>query len=239
MIATNNEKDLSRNISRLGKSRKERYLNIPTQNAEMHKIYKEFFEYFVNLKPIEDNVKNFIMNIIKSNNKSLEFKKGLIGVLNNEYVVVFMNVAGLDLACIQITYNDEERILFRNFLDKCNSYPTNMDAFLILSLNLLKNKQMASLIKNEQTVGRVYINYPLQDYIVDKGFIRYTTDSLSKIACKSGIDATFNAINRGVSIKEIEDVFPEDPEARLFAREFTEEEVTQINALEYGISESV
>lgn len=239
---TRTDKILSNTINRLGKSRYNRYVDFtrPIQNAEMHKIYKEFFEWFVNNKSFEENIKSYILSLIESNKESMEFRKGLIGILDGEYVVVFMGVSGIDTSVIKITYNDSERILFRRFLDKYDTHSPAMDAFLIMTLKLLTSKQIASLIKNETTTGMMYANYPEVDKIIDHGFIRYTTDSLTKgIAYKSGIDATFNAINRGVSIEEIEAVFPDDPEARLFAREFTEMEVAQLNALERGISEIV
>lgn len=224
---------------RYGGSRVSRYGNqnikLMEVEASMPKLLKQFFNHFVKGRDCDESIRKYIIDAANETKDSNDFLKGAIGIYKDQYVVVFLNVEGLDTSALKITYNEKDKKLFRAFISGCSN--TAMSAFYALCLKMMKEKQRVRLIKQEETRGVIYSTYPEEDKVLQEGFIIYTNEAFAKQRCNSeALEIISNAFERGVTYEEISEILPKDIEARFINRELDDFEKAQLNALEHMIA---
>ena len=234
IYTSHRDRKLSDLIERYGGPRSRRYIdNRPTQEASQCRVFKEFFDHFVKGKDCSPNVRKYIIDSAKQAKESLDYQRGLIGWYDNQYVVVFLNCEGLDTCGIKITHNEKEKETFRAFMSGSSSSALN--AFYVLCLRLLREKQRARMFHELPTAGVIYSNYPEEDFVVSDGFIQYinTIHALEK-ACFSSVRIISDALDRGVTYDEINSIFPNDIEARFLNRNFNGYEKAQLESITHN-----
>ena len=197
-------------------------------------VIRELLNFGVRATEPSEAAANFINESIEKA-KTLGYEDGMIAMYKEDYIIVFLNIDGLDHCALRLTYNADERKLLNEFY-----MSSTAETRLILSvvcLNLLREKQRINLINGKPTYGIIYSNYPGKDESIDT-FVRYINlTQASKIANSSSIYAVNAALERGCSEEEILSVLPLGAENKFFNVQWTDYELAQINALEPGISD--
>ena len=219
-----------------GGSRINRYVGLKQSvEAAMPKLLKEFFEHFVRGKDCSNETRKYIVDAAKLANESDDYLKGAIAEYKDQYVIVFLNVTGLDTCGVKITYNEKDKTLFRAFMSGCSD--TAMKALYAVCLRLAREKQRVRILKELETYGVIYSNFPEEDFLVRDGFVIYTNCRYAqKRGDSESIKIITDALARGVTYEEISDVLPRDIECRFLNRELSDYEKAQIKSLHHGIA---
>lgn len=224
-------------INRVGTNRADRYVSFKKPSGHMIPILRDLVFNSLNDVPVDpegiywDAINEVLPVATKNYNKAIMCK------YDGSFVVFFHNVEGLDMCGLRITYNDKEYIGMLDFTSKYAG-KEEYNALLALALDYLFRCQNINLIKQLPTEGVIYNSWHENRYqMMDDGFATSLIYSPEAEVDQKAVDAVNAAIDRDVSLDEIAPILPEDPLAKIFAREYTELELAQINALEHRISE--
>ena len=231
-IVNKKEKEYSNIFQRYGRSRDKRYVERTIGEAKMVGVLKDICLFGTTGMTLPHSTMLFVQESIKKA-KTLGYKEGLYATYKGEYIVVFLNVEGLDHSALKITHNEEERKLFNNIF--ISSTEDTRLVFSIMCLNLLREKQRIALLDGKPTYGMLYSNYPETEEAIDT-FVKYiNVAQAGKIVNVNSIYAVNEALNRGCTEEEIMEVIPRGTENKFFNVQWTDYELAQVNALKPNI----
>lgn len=227
------EREVSLSAERFGGMRKNRYIEREEKEAVMIKVLEDIINHGINGRNISDSTKKIIKDAaIKA--RDLGWSEGLLAKYKNEYVIVFLNVEGLDHCALKITHNESERKLVNEFY--MSSSDKDRLIFSLVCLNLLRDKQRVAVLHRQPTYGMIYSNYPDNDEPIDT-FVQYINIvRAGKIVNVDSIYAVKSAIERGCSEEEILAILPRGTENKFFNVTWTDFELAQMDALMPNIS---
>ena len=148
--------------------------------------------------------------------------------------MVFLGINGLDDCGIRLTYSEKENEIFEKFM--YISTEDSMAVFKSICIHLVFDKQKISLLKGLPTYGIIHSNHPDDGVMVDSVVKYVNVLEASKIANPSYIYAISAAIDRGVSINELNSILPEAAEYRFLNASECGFQLAQIEALESRIA---